>query len=104
MSKVSEGISEPTLAELRASLDNLDAALVMLLAERFKLTDRVGRLKKALRLPAADPEREAAQLSRIAGLAAESGLAADLAVRILRLVIDEVVQRHGRIGRAGSAA
>ena len=50
----------PRTARLRGSIDNLDAALVYLLAERFKITQQVGLLKAANGLPPADPAREAA--------------------------------------------
>ena len=40
----------PELARLRASIDNLDAALVHLLAERFRCTQQVGVLKARLRM------------------------------------------------------
>ena len=57
------------LDRLRASIDNLDAALVHLLAERFKCTQQVGALKAAHGLPPADPDREARQISRLKMLA-----------------------------------
>ena len=41
----------PDLARLRSSIDNIDAALVHLLAERFKATQQVGELKAAAGLP-----------------------------------------------------
>ncbi|HJE77094.1 MAG TPA: chorismate mutase, partial [Brevibacterium epidermidis] len=41
------------LQELRGSIDNIDASLVHLLAERFKLTERVGELKADHGLPPA---------------------------------------------------
>ena len=53
------------LAEARSSIDNLDAALLHLLAERFKITRRVGELKAAKGLPAADPAREQEQITRL---------------------------------------
>ena len=42
------------LLRLRMSIDNMDAALVHLLAERFKITQQVGELKAAHGLPPAD--------------------------------------------------
>ena len=48
---------DPQLADYRSSIDNIDAALVHLLAERFKITQDVGRYKAAAGLPAADPDR-----------------------------------------------
>ncbi len=47
------------LARLRDSIDNIDAAVVHMLAERFKCTQQVGHLKARHQLPPADPAREA---------------------------------------------
>ena len=41
----------PQLVALRATIDNLDAVLVHVLAERFKCTRQVGELKRDLDLP-----------------------------------------------------
>ena len=62
------------LGSLRQSIDNIDAALVHLLAERFKFTQSVGKLKAATGLPASDPEREKVQIARLRALAEESHL------------------------------
>ncbi len=82
------------LQRLRASIDNLDAALVHLLAERFKCTQEVGRLKAEHQLPPADPEREAAQIRRLRALAEESKLDPVFAERFLNFIIAEVVRHH----------
>ncbi|TIW39328.1 MAG: chorismate mutase, partial [Mesorhizobium sp.] len=47
-----------TLAGYRASIDNIDAALIHMLAERFRCTKAVGVLKAEHGLPPADPARE----------------------------------------------
>ncbi|MFH1794342.1 MAG: chorismate mutase, partial [Pseudomonadota bacterium] len=49
------------LASYRASIDNIDAALIHMLAERFRCTQAVGVLKATHGLPAADPAREQEQ-------------------------------------------
>ena len=67
------------LAEARATIDNIDAALVHILAERFRCTQRVGHIKARLDLPPADPAREARQVERLRTLAASSGLDPDFA-------------------------
>src|SRR3954452_2987961 len=90
-----------TLDRLRASIDNLDAALVHLLAERFKCTQEVGRLKARSGMPAADPEREAFQIRRLRALAQDSALDPTFAEKVLNLIIDEVIRSHESIKRSG---
>jgi chorismate mutase len=85
------------LADYRSSIDNIDAALVHLLAERFKITKAVGRYKASVDLPPADPEREAVQINRLRLLAEESGLDPAFTEKFLRFVVDEVIQHHQRI-------
>jgi chorismate mutase len=82
------------LADHRASIDRLDAILVYTLAERFRHTQAVGRLKAAHDLPPADPVREAAQIARLEGLAEEAGLDPDFARKFLGFIIAEVINHH----------
>jgi chorismate mutase len=82
------------LEVLRGSIDNLDAALVHLLAERFRCTEEVGQLKAEAGLAAADPAREAYQIARLRALAEESGLNPAFAEKVLGLIISEVIQHH----------
>jgi chorismate mutase len=82
------------LIDLRASIDNLDAAIVHLLAERFKCTREVGRLKAKYGLPASDPQREAKQIARLRLLADQAGLDPTFAETFLAFLIDEVVRQH----------
>ncbi|HEX2805436.1 MAG TPA: chorismate mutase, partial [Kineosporiaceae bacterium] len=83
-----------TLGSLRASIDNLDAAIIHLLAERFKCTQKVGLLKAAHGMPASDPEREARQIERLHRLARDADLDPVFAERFLNFVIDEVIRHH----------
>ena len=90
-------MSEPVIAELRRlrdSIDNMDAALVHLLAERFKITQQVGVLKAAEGLPPADPDREAEQIARLRRLAVEAKLDPEFAEKFLNFVVAEVVRHH----------
>ena len=82
------------LHRLRSSIDNLDAALVHLLAERFKCTEQVGRLKARAGMPPADPSREAVQIARLRSMAATSGLDPQFAEKILNVIIAEVIRNH----------
>ncbi|HEV2366238.1 MAG TPA: chorismate mutase [Caulobacteraceae bacterium] len=84
----------PALAELRHSIDNIDAALLHLLAERFKCTRRVGELKASLGMPPADPAREAQQIARLRALAVEADLDPEFAEKFLAFLVREVIRRH----------
>ncbi len=86
------------LAEYRSSIDNIDAALVYLLAERFKVTRRVGEYKAAVGMPPADLEREALQVQRLRDLAENAGLDPLFSEKFLRFVIDEVIRHHETAG------
>ncbi|NRQ33349.1 chorismate mutase [Nonomuraea sp. NN258] len=82
------------LGDLRDSIDNIDAALIHLLAERFKCTRQVGRLKAEHGLPPADPRREAAQIDRLQALAVDAKLDPEFAKKFLAFIIEEVIRHH----------
>jgi chorismate mutase len=90
------------LIAIRRSIDNIDAAIVHMLAERFKFTQQVGRLKAAGGLPPSDPEREKVQIARLRVLAEESQLDPALAEKFLNFLVAEVIQHHEEIARTGS--
>lgn len=85
------------LVGLRESIDNIDAALVHLLAERFKFTQTVGHLKADAGMPASDPARETEQIKRLRALAAESHLDPDFTEKFLNFIVAEVIHHHERI-------
>jgi len=91
------------LLRLRASIDNIDAALVHLLAERFKATQAVGVLKAQRHLPPADPAREERQIARLRAKAEEAGLDPVFAEKFLNFVIAEVIHHHEQIAEAAQA-
>lgn len=82
------------LATHRASIDRLDAILVYTLAERFKATQAVGRLKAQHALPPSDPARETVQIARLEALAREADLDPAFARKFLNFVIAEVIRHH----------
>ncbi|HNV10877.1 MAG TPA: chorismate mutase [Propionibacteriaceae bacterium] len=84
----------PELERLRASIDNMDAALIHLLAERFKVTQRVGELKAREGLEPADPERERRQIERLRALAMDAHLDPEFAEKFLNFIVAEVVRHH----------
>ena len=85
---------DDTLRSYRESIDNIDAALVFLLAERFKITQKVGAHKAIAGLPPADPAREAAQIERLRALAVSAHLDPEFSEKFLRFIIDEVIRHH----------
>ena len=99
MAKVESGSSEELLI-LRGSIDNLDAAIVHIMAERFKITKRVGRLKAEQGLPADDPDRERRQIARLRALAHDADLDPEFAEKLLNFIVSEVVRHHLQIAGA----
>ena len=92
-------MTHPELSRIRASIDNLDTALIYLLAERFKITRRVGELKAEVGLPPADPDREARQIERLRTVARDAHLDPEFAEKLLNFIVSEVVRHHERIAR-----
>ena len=92
------------LLSIRSSIDNIDATLVYLLAERFKATQKVGFLKAAHRLPAGDPGREAAQIARLRRLAEDAHLDPAFAEKFLNFIIGEVIRHHEAIAEDHQAS
>ena len=89
--------TDAELASLRASIDNIDAALVHLLAERFKCTQQVGVYKARHDMPPADPARERQQIERLRALAKTANLDPDFAEKFLAFIIREVIRHHEAI-------
>ena len=84
------------LAAFRKSIDNIDAALIHMLAERFRITQAVGEYKAKATLPPADPDREARQIARLRKLSEEADLDPEFSEKFLRFIIDEVIRHHER--------
>ncbi|MEW2132729.1 chorismate mutase [Streptomyces sp. NPDC005435] len=107
ISNTGTGDVEPEVREelerLRASIDNIDAAVVHMLAERFKATQQVGRLKARHRLPPADPARESRQIARLRSLAEDARLDPAFAEKFLNFIVAEVIRHHERIAEDTAA-
>lgn len=88
---------DETLSRYRDSIDNIDAALVFMLAERFKITKAVGEYKAQTALPPADPDREANQVTRLRQLAEDAKLDPDFTEKFMRFIIDEVIRHHEKL-------
>jgi len=94
MADASPPVPDPVLAGFRRSIDNYDAALVHILAERFRTTQAVGRYKAEKSLPPSDPGREERQIARLRKLAEEADLDPEFTEKFLRFIIDEVIRHH----------
>jgi chorismate mutase len=87
-------MADASLDNFRASIDNIDAALIHILAERFRITQAVGAYKAEHGLPASDPAREERQIARLRQLAVEAQLDPEFSEKFLRFVIQEVIRHH----------
>ena len=85
------------LFAIRGSIDNIDSTLVYLLAERFKFTQQVGRLKARSGLPPSDPGRESHQIARLRAVAVDANLDPEFAEKWFKFIVAEVVICHEAI-------
>ena len=83
-----------TLRRLRSSIDNIDAAVFYLLAERFKATKQVGHLKAEHGMPPSDPTREEQQVARLRSLAEQAELDPAFAEKWFNFIVAEVIRHH----------
>jgi chorismate mutase len=93
--------ADEQIVELRQSIDNIDSVLVHALAERFKFTGMVGRLKSAAGMPASDTGRERRQIGRLRALAVEAHLDPAFAEHFLATIVTEVIHNHELIATKG---
>ena len=91
---MSDRSPEATLLALRGSIDNIDAALIHMLAERFRCTQQVGELKAEHGMPASDPDREVRQIARLRALAEDAHLDPEFAEKWFNFVVAEVIHHH----------
>jgi len=99
---VSDRSPEATLLALRGSIDNIDAALIHMLAERFRCTQQVGELKAEHGMPASDPDREVRQIARLRSLAEDAHLDPEFAEKWFNFVVAEVIRHHLQIADEGA--
>ncbi|MDI6023560.1 chorismate mutase [Leucobacter sp. UT-8R-CII-1-4] len=101
---MSDRTPEATLLALRSSIDNIDAALIHMLAERFRCTQQVGELKAEHGMPASDPGREERQIARLRALAEDAQLDPEFAEKWFNFVVAEVIRHHRSIAEETTSA
>ncbi|MCA0379570.1 MAG: chorismate mutase [Actinobacteria bacterium] len=101
---MSDRSPEATLLALRGSIDNIDAALIHMLAERFRCTQQVGELKAEHGMPASDPDREVRQIARLRALAEDAHLDPEFAEKWFNFVVAEVIHHHKTIAEGSTPA
>ena len=99
---MSDRSPEATLLALRGSIDNIDAALIHMLAERFRCTQQVGELKAEHGMPASDPDREVRQIARLRALAEDAHLDPEFAEKWFNFVVAEVIHHHRTIAEGST--
>ena len=99
---MSDRSPEATLLALRGSIDNIDAALIHMLAERFRCTQQVGELKAEHGMPASDPDREVRQIARLRSLAEDAHLDPEFAEKWFNFVVAEVIHHHRTIAEGST--
>ena len=95
-------MTDDELAAYRSSIDEVDDALVRLLAERFRITHKIGVFKAENDMPPVDLVRQHQQVGGWRELAEAEGLDPDFCERFLHFVMDEVIRNHRRIAEAAS--
>jgi chorismate mutase len=88
------GSNDPVLGGFRQSIDNIDAAMIHILAERFRITKAVGAYKAEHGLPPSDLSREERQIERLRKLAEDARLDPEFSEKFLRFIIQEVIRHH----------
>lgn len=85
------------LQKLRKQVDQIDKKLLKILAERFKITKKIGELKSKRSLPACDKKREILLFKERESLAKKLGLNKGLAKNIFNEIIKTVKKDHKKI-------
>lgn len=87
----------PELKKLRQEIDKIDKKLLKILAERFALTNEVGRYKKKHKLGVCDSQREKEMFKKRNLWAKKFNLDQNLVKEIFKLIIKTTRRKHKKI-------
>ena len=90
------------LADLRRRVEDVDTALVGVLAERFRITEKVGTLKARAGLAPEDKDRERQMLGRYRLLAEQHQLDEEVVLDVMQRIVHQVKVRHQRLRDAAA--
>jgi isochorismate pyruvate lyase len=82
----------PTMVEVRAEIDRVDAALVALIAQRFGYVERAWQIKLAEKAAANVPWRNQQVIDKVRAIANEKGVSPDLCEALWRQMIGWFIQ------------
>jgi chorismate mutase / prephenate dehydratase len=93
----------PDITGLRQDLNEVDAGIVRLIAERHDIIDAIGAAKQGATTGIQDSDRERQVLDGVAAAAADLGISGSLVRRIFRELINDSVAQQARLlnGDAG---
>ena len=97
-------MSADPIARARDAIDRVDAALVSLVAERVRLAEALGAVKRAGALPLVDVSQEQEVLRRAAERASAAGLAPEPVVELFRALIAMARRAQGSEPDGGAAS
>lgn len=82
------------LLSLRDQIDVLDDEILLILAKRFEVTAKVGKLKAVEGLDSIDEERELQKLIDLKVRAKEKELNPEFILNLFKMIFSEVVENH----------
>lgn len=89
--------AQAEMADVRRVIDELDEALVALLAKRQRQIERAAKVKPALGIPARVPERVDEVLARVLGAARRDGLSVEVAMNLWTAIVEWSIQYEERL-------
>ena len=82
------------LGVFREQLDKIDSAIILLIAERFKITRGVGKFKKKNKLPPLDKSREDLIYEKLESKAIDFGIEPNVLKDIWRVIMTQSKKEH----------
>jgi chorismate mutase/prephenate dehydrogenase len=101
---MTDSSDQAELEALREQLNEIDAGILKLVADRQNLVKEIGRVKKAMGRGTRDFAREKVVIDRVRGLAGEVGVDPATAEALFGLLIQQSLkaQEHNRVAEGGS--